>query len=311
MRRPGHAVRHHDQPLAHRGQHRAHQRLEPVLRVHAPRQLGVQPREHQPPEVPRRRRHLRRPRVRAHRRGDVHRAGDPGRQRRLSHREDRRDHAQVPPARPRIRQPRRVAHGAGHGVRLRRRSRMGRRDHRAHDRACLCHERAHRRPDGPVRRVRGQCRADARRPSDASSRGCEGRRGARAAGAARRRAARVGRCRRARRDLGCTELAGDGARTDRHDRAHDGLRHHRGGARPRAHEGEEARRRRHDAHRQPDDPSRPAQARVLRRAGRRHRRVHRRAQEPARSARRSTPSTCRCSRARWATTPSTTWVTSR
>ena len=31
VRRPGHAVRHHDQPLAHRGQHRPHQRLEPVL----------------------------------------------------------------------------------------------------------------------------------------------------------------------------------------------------------------------------------------------------------------------------------------
>ena len=27
VRRPGHAVRHHDQPLAHRGQHRPHQRL--------------------------------------------------------------------------------------------------------------------------------------------------------------------------------------------------------------------------------------------------------------------------------------------
>ena len=76
-------------------------------------------------------------------------------------------------------------------------------------------------------------------------------------------------------------------------------------------QGEEARRWRHDAHRQPDDSSRPAQARVLRRAGRRHRRVHRRAQEPARSARPSIPSTCRCSRARWATTPSTTWATSR
>ena len=43
VRRSRHAVRHHDQPLAHRGQHRAHQRLEPVLGVHAPRQLGVQP----------------------------------------------------------------------------------------------------------------------------------------------------------------------------------------------------------------------------------------------------------------------------
>ena len=56
VRRPRHAVRHHDQPLAHRGQHRSHQRLEPVQRVHAPRQLGVQPRQPQPAEVPRRRR---------------------------------------------------------------------------------------------------------------------------------------------------------------------------------------------------------------------------------------------------------------
>ena len=48
VRRPGHAVRHHDQPLAHRGQHRPHQRLEPVQRVHAPRQLGLQPGQPQP-----------------------------------------------------------------------------------------------------------------------------------------------------------------------------------------------------------------------------------------------------------------------
>ena len=31
VRRPGHAVRHDDQPLAHRGQHRPHQREQPVL----------------------------------------------------------------------------------------------------------------------------------------------------------------------------------------------------------------------------------------------------------------------------------------
>ena len=42
------------------------------------------------------------------------------------------------------------------------------------------------------------------------------------------------------------------ARAHRHDRPDDGLRHHRHRARPRAHEGEEARRRRHDVHRQPD-----------------------------------------------------------
>ncbi len=57
VRRPGHAVRHHGQPVAHRAQQRPHQRQQPVLRVHAHRQLGVQPRQHQPAEVPRRRRH--------------------------------------------------------------------------------------------------------------------------------------------------------------------------------------------------------------------------------------------------------------
>ena len=39
------------------------------------------------------------------------------------------------------------------------------------------------------------------------------------------------------------------------------------------------------------------------------RRLHRRAQDDHRCARRSRSSTCRCSRARWATTRSTTWVT--
>ena len=55
------------------------------------------------------------------------------------------------------------------------------------------------------------------------------------------------------------------ARADRHHRPDDGLRHHRHRARPRAHEGEEARRRRHDVHRQPDDPACAAQARLHRR----------------------------------------------
>ena len=55
------------------------------------------------------------------------------------------------------------------------------------------------------------------------------------------------------------------ARADRHDRPDDGLRHHRHRARPRAHQGEEARRWRHDVHRQPDDPACAAQARLLRR----------------------------------------------
>jgi ribonucleoside-diphosphate reductase alpha chain len=83
---PGPAVRHHDQPLAHRARHRPHQRQQPVLGVHAPRRLGLQPGVDQPAQVPRRRRgarHLRRRRLHAHRRGRVHRPGDPGRPGRL------------------------------------------------------------------------------------------------------------------------------------------------------------------------------------------------------------------------------------
>ncbi len=50
-------------------------------------------------------------------------------------------------------------------------------------------------------------------------------------------------------------------------------------------EGEEARRRRHHAHRQPDDPAGAAQPRLLGRPGRRDRRPHRRAQDDHRRAR--------------------------
>ena len=56
LRRSGHAVRYHHQRLAHLPEQRPHQRLEPVLGVHAPRQLGVQPGVAQPHEVRRRRR---------------------------------------------------------------------------------------------------------------------------------------------------------------------------------------------------------------------------------------------------------------
>jgi ribonucleoside-diphosphate reductase alpha chain len=52
LRRPRHPVRHHGQRLAPVHQHRADQRLEPVLRVHVPRRLGVQPGVAQPAQVP-------------------------------------------------------------------------------------------------------------------------------------------------------------------------------------------------------------------------------------------------------------------
>ena len=97
-------------------------------------------------------------------------------------------------------------------------------------------------------------------------------------------AAVVGRSGRARRAPRRAQLAGVGARADGHHRPDDGLRHHRHRARPRAHEGEEARRRRHDVHRQPDDPACAAPARLRRRRDRRDRRLHRRAQDDHRCA---------------------------
>ena len=79
VRRSGHAVRHHDQRVAHVPGLGPDQRLEPVLGVHAPGQLRVQPRQPEPDDVPRRRRQLRRRELPARGRDHVHRAGDPRR----------------------------------------------------------------------------------------------------------------------------------------------------------------------------------------------------------------------------------------
>ena len=51
LRRSRAAVRHHRQRLAHLPEHRADQRQQPVLRVHVPGRLGVQPGVDQPDEV--------------------------------------------------------------------------------------------------------------------------------------------------------------------------------------------------------------------------------------------------------------------
>ena len=59
LRRPGRPVRHDDQRLAHVPEHGPDQRVQPVLRIHARRRLGLQPRLDQPAQVPARRRHLR------------------------------------------------------------------------------------------------------------------------------------------------------------------------------------------------------------------------------------------------------------
>ena len=90
MRRPGPAVRRHDQRLAHQPGDRADHRVQPVLGVHEPRQLVVQPGVAQPAEVPQGRRHLRRPAVREGRRADHHRDGHLDLLRRLPDRGDRR-----------------------------------------------------------------------------------------------------------------------------------------------------------------------------------------------------------------------------
>ena len=92
------------------------QRLQPVLGVHAPGQLRVQPREPQPHAVSRRRRQLRCRELPPRGRGRVYRPGDPGGRVRLPDREDRDQRAGVPPAGARLRQPRRAADGAGSAV---------------------------------------------------------------------------------------------------------------------------------------------------------------------------------------------------
>ena len=77
VRRPGRAVRHDDQPVAHAAEHWPHQRVQPVLRVHVDRRLGLQPGVAEPDEVPPRGRRARRRGVRARGRRHVPRAGDP------------------------------------------------------------------------------------------------------------------------------------------------------------------------------------------------------------------------------------------
>ena len=257
-----------------------------------------------------RRRHLRRRGVQAHDRGRVHRAGDPRRQRRLPDREDRRQQPGVPSARPGLRQPRRAADGAGHAVRLRRRPAMGRGDHRADDRPRVRDERTHRGTHGPVRGLRGEPGADAEGAAHAPGRHRADRRSQSVPAALRRRGPhRVGRSGRARRAARRAQLAGVGARAHGHDRPDDGLRHDRHRARPRAHQGEEARRRRHDVHRQPDRSRVRCASSVTTRPRRRRSSPTSTSTRRSSGRRRSRPSTCPCSRARWATTRSTTWAT--
>ena len=268
VRRPGHPVRQHDQRLAHQRGLGPDLRIQPVLRIHVPQRHGVQPGQPQPDEVRGRGWRVRRRRVPVRGQGHDHGAGDPGRQRQLSHAEDRGEQPPVPAARPGLRQPRRAAHEPRAGLRLRRGSRVRGRDHRPDARRGLPPERGHRArsrrtvrglrhqpglvPAGHRQAPRGGLRAarDRRPAADAGQRPPAVRRGPRAGHAAR-----------------LPQRAGHRARAHRHHRVHDGLRHHRHRARHRAHQVQEAGRRGLPQDRQPDCAGRPAQARLRRRAG--------------------------------------------
>ncbi len=280
---------------------------QPVLRVHAPRQLGVQPGEPQPAEVPGRGRHLRRRGVQGGGRGRLHRPGDPGRQRRLPDGEDRRDDAarsassasatptsapcswrSACPTTPTTAGPCAAAITAlmtGHA-------------YATSARIAGAH--------GPVRRLLRERRADGRGAAHAPVRGGQDRRGACPDGAALGGPGGLGLGGRARRGLRRAQLPGDRARPDGHDRVPDGLRHDRHRARPRPREDEEAGRRRDDVDRQPDGSPRAAPPRLRRRPGRRDRRTTSTSTSRSSARRTCGPSTSRSSPARWATTPSTT-----
>ena len=203
VRRPGSAVRHHDQQVAHRATPRAastarnpcseYMHLDNSACNLASINLLQVPRLDSATTT------LRRRRLHAHGRGDLHRPGDPGRPRRLPDRADRRDQPQVPPARHRLRQPRRAADGARPALRLGRGSGLGGGAHVADDRSRLRHQCPHGQPHGSVRRLRRERGAHAQRAAHAPRRQSyrDRRQRRRARRAARRRPAGVGGGRRA------------------------------------------------------------------------------------------------------------------
>ena len=103
VRRSRHALRHDHERLAHLPEQRPDQCQQPVLGVPARRQLGLQPGEPQPDEVPRRRdRRVQRRDVRAGGGHHADGAGDPGLQLELPDRRDRRQRRCHAPARSRL-----------------------------------------------------------------------------------------------------------------------------------------------------------------------------------------------------------------
>ncbi len=251
LRRSGRAVRHDDQPLAHVPEHGPHQRVEPLLRVHVPRRLGVQPVEHQPHQVPPRGRLVRHRGLPPRHPHLVRRAGDPRRLLVVPDEDDRQELARLPPARARLRQPGHPADAPRRAVRLRRRAVHRRRADRDPLRARVQGLGRDGGGQGPLRRLREEPRADAPRDGHAPGRGLRHRPRPLPRGALPRRARGLGRRREHRPRARLPQRAGDRPGADRHDRAPDGLRHHRHRARLLAGEVQEARRGRLLQDRQP------------------------------------------------------------
>ena len=136
-------------------------------------------------------------------------------------------------------------------VRLGRRAAVRGRGDRAHVRRGLPPVGAHRRRAGTVRGLRAEPRADAARDRQAPRRRAQDRPGAACRSTSSARRARAwDEALATAASARLPQLAGDGARADRHDRVHDGLRHDRRRARHRARQVQEARRRRHAEDRQ-------------------------------------------------------------
>ena len=154
VRRPGHAVRHHHQRLAHLPQHGPDQRQQSLQRVPVPGRHGLQPGLAEPDEVRQGRRRVRHRGLRGGLPHHDHGAGDPGRQRQLPDAGHRPQQPRLPAAGPGLREPGRAAHGPRPALRLRRRPRLRGHHHRDHARRGLRAERAHRRGHGPLRRLR-------------------------------------------------------------------------------------------------------------------------------------------------------------
>ena len=187
---------------------------------------------------------------------------------------------------------------------------LGGRHHRPDDRSRLCHLGPHRGPDGTLRRLPRQRRGDAQRAAHAPRRGGPIDEEAGAARAAVGGPGVLGRRGGARRAVRRAQLAGQRAGPDGDHRPAHGLRHHRGRARPRAGQDQEAGRRGHHVDRQPDRPAGPDPSSGYCRDQVDEIIAYIDAHKSIVGAPYLAQSTWPCSPARWGTTPSTTRATS-